>query len=370
MEIKRVQTTPINFQGYDARPLKGIVLRYVQGDKLFAETAQELHDAASKNKLDVFVQTSDSVHKRDFKNILRDTALPPNPFVFWTQDNPTFTNNGKVLGNKFLERINEKISNFAGRRYEELQHHLQGGNFFIFKDKNTDKLLLGRDELDFYHPETLKKDLNVSEICTLSQPDFHLDLAIRPLKNKVVLVADDETMLEQMAQGINKIKLYLSKNHDPQIRLIQHQMEELYQMHKACVKDFTYTPAQKIYEELQQKGFTPVKTPSRIFRPSLTSDNNDDSHFLLNYMNSVVHEKPDGSLLYLTNKSMLDDILGITPEIEKKIDFSFEKIFKDSVKDYIKPEDIRFISGGGFVPKCLSTGPGGVHCLTAEIPKI
>lgn len=370
MEIKRIQTTPINFKGYDARPLKGLVLRYVTGDKLFVETAQELHTIASRNKLDIFVQTSDRVHKRDFKNVLRETPLPPNAFVFWTQDNLTFTNNGKALGNKFLERINEKISDFVGRRYEQLQHHIQGGNFFVFKDKNTDKLLLGVDELNSYNPETLKKDLNVSEICTLSQPDFHLDLAIRPLKNKVVLVADDETMLEQMAQGIDNIKSYLSKNHDPLIRLIQHNMEELYQMHKACVKDFTYTSSQKIFEELQQKGFTPVKTPSRIFRSSWPTDNNEDSHFLLNYMNSVVHERPDGSLLYLTNKSILDDFFGITPVIEKKLDFSFEKIFKDSVKDYINPKDIHFISGGGFVPRNLSAGPGGVHCLTAEIPKI
>ena len=84
----------------------------------------------------------------------------------------------------------------------------------------------------------------------------------------------------------------------------------------------------------------------------------------MNYINAIVHERPDKSLVYIAEKSRLDNEIGITPQIAEKIDFSFEKMFKSSLKNYIAPEDIHFV-GKDLIEKY----DGGFHCLFVEIPQ-
>lgn len=86
-------------------------------------------------------------------------------------------------------------------------------------------------------------------------------------------------------------------------------------------------------------------------------------------MNAIVHEKSDGELVYITNKSVLDEFCGITPEVSEKLNFSFEKMFENCVKEYVKPENIHYISSDGYIPTLLERDcHGGIHCLTAEVP--
>lgn len=44
------------------------------------------------------------------------------------------------------------------------------------------------------------------KIHIIPQADFHLDLFIRPLKDKKVLIADDEMMLQILNKGFKKIQ--------------------------------------------------------------------------------------------------------------------------------------------------------------------
>lgn len=88
----------------------------------------------------------------------------------------------------------------------------------------------------------------------------------------------------------------------------------------------------------------------------------------MNYINAIVHERPDKSLVYIAGKSRLDNEFEITPQIAEKIDFSFEKMFKSSLKNYIAPEDIHFV-GKDFVSDLIEKYDGGFHCLFTEIPQ-
>ena len=88
-------------------------------------------------------------------------------------------------------------------------------------------------------------------------------------------------------------------------------------------------------------------------------------------MNANVIKNRDGKLVYITNKSSVDDMLKLTPEISEKIGFSFEDEFIKSISDYVDREHIYFINGEkDFVKdRLLYDFGGGIHCLCTEIPE-
>ena len=55
----------------------------------------------------------------------------------------------------------------------------------------------------------------------------------------------------------------------------------------------------------------------------------------MNFMNAIVHERADKSLVYVAGKSVLDEQLGLTPEIAEKIDF-IDKNELENRNEYIK----------------------------------
>lgn len=364
------QHNPQTFKGYDARPLKGLVMRYSTGEELFLETVQELSTIAKNYRLDVFVQTPTDIVKRDFKQILKGGSFPKEQQYAFPQDHLTLTTDGKTLGNISVNRFNEKIGDFLRRPLEKLKYHLQGGNFFVVKDGASDSLLLGADEVQYYRPESIMKDLNVSKIYPISQPDFHLDLSIRPLKNKKVLIADDTLTLQKIAEGIFNAVEHSSSRPDTHMKKVLENLTNVYQFQKLSIQNNKYKSVDVIEKELLQHGFEPIRVPGRVLRPEAEYNPMHENHFMANYMNAIVHEKPDGSMVFITNKSMLDDILGITPKIEEQIGFSFEKMFKDSIKGFVKEEDMHFVSGAGYIQENLDLGPAGIHCMCSEIPQI
>ena len=93
-----------------------------------------------------------------------------------------------------------------------------------------------------------------------------------------------------------------------------------------------------------------------------------DTKYKMNFMNAIVHERSDKSLVYVAGKAVLDEQLGLSPEIAEKIDFSFERIFKKSLSGIIAPDDIHFV-GDKTISNILKNNDGNVHCLFAEIPK-
>lgn len=365
-----MKTDRINFTGLDARPIKALVIRDIGAGKSFTKLVNEISDIGEKSGFDVFVQNSEKIMKgREYK--FNPFKVLPNEFYFpWAQDNLTFLPNGKMLANYFLKSINQVVENFTQRPLVDLKHHIQGGNFFIVNNNKKNSLLLGKDELEYYNLDKIKKELDVENIYPISQPDFHIDLGIRPLKNKVVLVNDDNMLSEALHNAITNAKEFAYKNCDAEVREVQHILEEMKEVFEIGRLKNEYKNTEKIIQELQDYGFKTVRVPGCFNRASFYGDVNDENHYMANFMNAIVHEKSDGSLVYITNKSLLDDMAHITPEVEKKIGFSFHSLFKNSIKDYVKPEDIYFVSGDGYVPMSLERSQGGIHCLCAEVPVI
>ena len=91
----------------------------------------------------------------------------------------------------------------------------------------------------------------------------------------------------------------------------------------------------------------------------------------MNYVNAVALENNKNEIIYITNKSLLDRQCGITPDTERRTGFSFEKMFKDSLKPYVDENNIYFVSGENYeIADYLTNFDGGIHCLCAEIPQL
>lgn len=365
-----MKTDKINFTGFDARPIKALVLRDIGAGEPFTKLVNEITNIGENSGFDVFVQNAEKVMKgKDYK--FNPFKVLPNEFYFpWAQDNLTFLPNGKMLATYLLRSINQVVEIFTKRPLVDLKHHIQGGNFFIIKNNDKNSLLIGKDELEYYKLDTIKKELDVKNIYPISQPDFHIDLGVRPLKDSIVLVNDYNVLSDALHNAITNAKDFAYKNYDPEVREVQHILEEMKEVFEIGRVRNRYKNNEKIIKELQDYGFKTVRVPGCFIRPSFQGDVNDENHYMANFMNAIVHEKSDGSLVYITNKSLLDDMAHITPDIEKKIGFSFHSLFKNSIKDYVRPENIHFVCGDGYIPVSLEKSQGGIHCLCAEVPVI
>ena len=191
------------------------------------------------------------------------------------------------------------------------------------------------------------------------------------MNNKKILLADDELTLSCIKQGVSNIEKYLKENGTSVSEtavFLKLRMDLLY-----MVKSFSHTVKSSnvaglnsVSRALKNHGFEVVKVPGRLYDiDSMMCSGSTLNHFF-NYMNGVVHENPDGSLVYITNKSKLNKQFNITPEISEKIGFDFEKMFLDKISPYIKKENVYFIDN---VADDLHNLHGGIHCLCNEIPK-
>lgn len=365
-----MKTDSISFTGLGAMPIKAIVARDIGSGVPFAKVIKEVTDIADKNGIDVFVQNKEKLMRGKDYSFNPEKAFP-NEFYFpWAQDNLTFTPDGKMLANYFLRTFNSVIENCVKRPIQDLKYHIQGGNFFIIKEGQKNSVIIGKDEMNYYRPESIKRDFGVSKIYPVSQPDFHLDLGVRPLKDKTVLVNDDGLTFAAIDKAIKSSNTYLYEHNDPEIEQVKTFLKNLKKCFVAGRKENKYKNDGKTAKELKEYGFNAVKVPGLVIRPKFGNDINDETHYMANFMNAIVHEKQDGSLVYITNKSMLDKFAGITPEVEQKIGFSFHKMFKDSIKDYVSEDNIHFIDGDGYIQRHLDSLQGGIHCLFAEVPVI
>lgn len=332
--------------------------------------ATELAQIGQKEGFDVFVQTPNKLIKNRFeilgdKNILK---FPNESRWCWTQDNLTFTPDGYIMGTnstKPKDTILEKVFN---RTVKSLDYHLAGGNFFFLREGNTNSLLIGKNSLNWINPEKLRKDFGVNKIYPISQPDFHIDLGVRPLSGKNILVNDDELAVSLISQAISKANQILQSEPNHSLKGVKDALKSILEMFQQGRKELPqYGNFKQIQQELGNYGFNVIKVPGSLAYSDLAKDS--DSHYMLNYMNAIVHERPDGRLVYMTNKSYLDELTMITKDEERLLGFSFEKMFTDSVKDYIAPEDIHFITGNSYLEQTLEHSQGGLHCLCAEEPR-
>lgn len=210
----------------------------------------------------------------------------------------------------------------------------------------------------------------------IPQADYHLDLFIRPLKDKKVLIADDEMTCNILSDGFNKIqKMIISK---PQSERMQYKdvfvkVGTYAQEFKNITKQNPYADMKKVEKALLESGYEPIKVPGRLFEILCEKENGaDSSQYILkqlhNYMNAIVHINNKGETVYITNKSTLDETLGLTKEIQEETGFSLEKAFRDAVKPYV--DKTYFVSGKNneIANELLPKYFGGIHCMTMEVP--
>ena len=359
-----------NFTGIDARPLKSVILRDISADKRFEKLIKELTIIGQKNGFDVFVQDAKKIVCGQNYNHQESIPLPNKHPYPWSQDNLTFTPTGQLLGTATICDLNKDIAKLTNRNLKKIRQHYAGGNLYFIKDNDGDSLIIGKNELPAEMGNFAKKYFNIKHIYPISQPDFHIDLGIRPLNNKVVLVNDENLTLVLICQAMEKAKAFAIKYKDSAMSRVYQSLAMIKEVFAEKMTANVYKDRHKITKELMEYDFKVVRVPSNVYYAPPLQKSSKENSYLANYMNAIVHVNNEGDLVYITNKSSLDEIAEITPEVELKIGFSFKKMFTDALKGLIKEENIHFVDGNGYISNTLELSNGGIHCLCAEVPKL
>lgn len=367
----------INFKGYAACPLKNLHLQiptFDEQNKRVLKAANELKDIADKENFGLVLHAGGDLYTEEQAQALspgflnNKKRLPNRAFV---QDLRIFLPNNKLgifknqrkknfAGSEILE--SGKFAKALNKETQDLSVLTQGGNFFIGKKDNGENYILIGDEpirkicggsntnwynADFEKRKGLAKEafekisketgIKTENIYMVSQSfvlppqkedslppgfhiDFHIDMVLRPLKYPYVLVNDPGLVAKETSDADNLIGF----------RQLNH------------VKLNRLAPAEKLIEELEKQGFKPIPVPG-IFIESRG-----------NYMNAIVHERPDGKLVYITNSDS---------ETNKDKGINLDKIFKDFIE-----KNVPCIKKVVFVKNHLLDYFGGIHCMTLEEP--
>jgi len=356
-----------SFKGYDARKLKGFIM---SGN--CHNLAQEMQNIGRKEGFDVY-----SVFNDNFNRVIVSSKLPKSTrimFEVWAQDFWTIYKNKLFasIDNCKTFMISEKFNLY--RKYMETNKNdvvdISGGNlYFIQEDDYTDSLLVGVNEQNRFTKDDIKKRYDIDKVIFIPQMDFHLDLFIRPLDNKKILVTDDNKTLEVLNEILNRL---LSLPKEQQTKEIKSSILSVkYQkgLFEQTLKKNNLSQTDEIVDILEKNGFTTIRVPGRLYSIIENLDKSILQHDF-NYINANVLKNKDNELVYITNKSDIDNLLGLTPDIISKIGTSVEKSFIDSISPYIKNEHIYFVEGdNNFVAQLMLLGfRGGIHCACTEIP--
>lgn len=356
----QVQNKNVTFTGYGARLLRGVFLRSTDLYPCkFRKITSQLEKIGQKHGFDVFVQTNNGIYFKDLGRLPEDEYLRSYAQYTWCQDNITFTPDSFISNSDVIFALNYKIQKLFGLKGLDTKRHIAGGNYFVVDDNGKKELLLGQYHIG--NLGALVENLGINSVKLLPQADFHLDLFIRPLKNKTVLVADDRMWFERINGIIRNIE------HEPSLTNVRNKLikirRKIFNM-ASELPNTSYAHLSKVQNALTEAGYNVVKVPGRIFKYVKDKDGKLPQH-VLNYINAIVHVNKEGELVYITNKSALNRYCGISKNVANKIGFDFETEFVNSVKDYIKPENIYFVD----TYKFLKYFQGGIHCLSAEMPK-
>lgn len=340
-----------SFKGYFACPIKELHIQskaVVLEDKKIPSMIQELNEKCGKY-FDILIQLKDKIVKPKelkldnegfIKNALKDK---------WGQDNKLFLEDDKLLVLQYYPKSDsaENLAELIKIKPAKIDLNIEGGNCFLGKKPNGENFALVGENALFdsnydnnkkYLDQTLKVlNIKPENLYVISQPHFHIDMVIRPLNYPYILVGDKE-LIKDYANSKAKIKFIESLN--PQKTLLT-----LYK------KESEYAPIEDIMEQLKYYGFIPIKVPG------LAGDGD------VNFMNAIVHQKPNGKLIYITNKQNL--------KLKEQTGIDFEKIFKKHMKENVPQiEKVIFIDGNGHLAYSLKniTDGGGIHCMNCERP--
>ena len=408
-----MRTTTYNqqtyFKGYDARPLKAL---YLSSPK--KELGLELERIGKKAGFDVFIPSGRTLLKAsEAKYAYADLSNSP-----WAQDIATISPKKKIITNEYYDDFADNLSRKLGL-YKDFDREIpQGGNMYYIKDTDgKDILLAGQDaQKSINKLEGAKSVLGVDKIEYIPQMDYHIDLFVRPLDNKRILLTDDSLTIKAFNKGIKSVQKLLKKEpKKTELLVVKENLDKELNKFKKSVLNNVQAPREDVKDILENKGFQVIGVPGRIYQTFpepedieiaeeyISEASNKKSKKLaflpmfpeellsfypcvskeksikpeeqqlihsLNFMNAIITKNKKGEMVYISNKSDFDKRIGLTPEIIKESGFSFEKEFVNSLKPYIKEENVYFVEGkNGEIQDSLENLAGGIHCLTMEMPQ-
>lgn len=403
-----INNQQIYFKGYDARPLKAL---YLSSPK--KELGLELERIGKKAGFDVFIPSGRTLLKAsEAKYAYADLSNSP-----WAQDIATISPKKKIITNEYYDDFADNLSRKLGL-YKDFDREIpQGGNMYYVKDTDgKDILIAGQDaQKSIDKLKGAKSILGVDKIEYIPQMDYHIDLFVRPLDNKRILLTDDSLTIKAFNKGIKSIQKLLKKEpKKTELLVVKENLDKELNKFKKSVLNNVQAPREDVKDILENKGFQVISVPGRIYQTfpepediqvtedyirevsnkkskkldflpmfseellsfyprvskekSIQPEEQQLTH-LLNYMNAIITKNKKGEMVYISNKSDFDKRIGLTPEIIKESNFSFEKEFVNSLKPYIKEENVYFVEGkAGEIQDSLENLAGGIHCLTTEMP--
>lgn len=332
-----------SFKGYFACPIKEL---HIQPDyqKEFIPFAKEL-EKKCKKYFDIVIQLKGRLYKSaDKLKIDNDKFIVHQNASCWGQDNKLFLEDGSVLIGKSANDPNtaRKLAKMLNLPKKEYHKKIAGGNIFLGKDKKGKNIaLIGSDVLVGTSAQKLSRTLGIEKknLFVVPQPDFHIDLMVRPLNFPYILVGDYKLMENNIDKNNELSELIINNLQQHAARREEYRLSD------------NYASPEEVIKSLKSQGLEPIRVPGIIGKNKA------------NFMNAIVHQDKDGKLVYITNKS----------DFPKDLQTMFEEIFKkDLMSKAPQVKEIMFINGDKLVPTSLrlldGESGGGVHCLSCERP--
>lgn len=392
-----------NFRGYDARPLRGFIMGTNRGG-----IADEMAAIGKKEGFKIYSVISD-----------RLCAKPPKTegvFNMWAQDRWT------ILKNKLFYFLpgkpTEAIKNYFGLKYDLTQKvtrdieyeklsnkegnlviyddrlkrfcldfekielpaktHIPGGNMYFIKGdvEGEEEVIIGKDELGKYSLKDIQEMFGAKKITVLPQMDYHVDLFIRPLDNKRILLADDNMTMEVLEKALAKIKenaTILKPLQYIRYKQISLNLENIIMNFSWASYRNTLPKTDEIEQILKNSGYEVIRVPGRLYevKDMYRNGSEDSLQHSCNFINANVFKNNEGDLVYITNKSQLDSMMAMDKRTREELGISFEKTFTEAISKYVKPEHVYFLSGeDNYIPNSmLYETMGGIHCTCVEVPQ-
>lgn len=189
--------------------------------------------------------------------------------------------------------------------------------------------------------QIISEDFNVKKenMIFLPSAEFHLDFAIRPLDYPYVLVNDDE----ELAKVVTRLETEFKND-----ELAQKQIQKI--KTKIIERQSQYSSTDELCQELEKKGFVPIKIAGAYGRGPI------------NFINAIVH-KQGNDLVYITNST----------KASSKLYERLQDIFEEDLKNKCPQiKRIYFVDGGkadnnqNTIMEYLFKYNGGIHCLCCE----
>lgn len=315
--IYNYSNNSINFHGYDARPLKAVVMRQACSFDL-SKVAYEMRGIGAKHGFDVILESRAKHAKLDknatilqkIKKFLTDEKEYLRP---WIQDVLYFTK-GKMLIDKD-ECINHTaLCKNLGIAREQIASNrfISGGNLFLLKDANGEKILVGKSE-KLKNVAKLFPDRKITE---LPQADFHIDLFVRPLKDNTIIAADDDLTLAMLESGKHRLKELLAQNTDDKINNAYVKLCTTIENMQKARKDRSFANTNEVISALEKNGYNVVRTPGRIYdKPHRNNPSRVYIHSL-NFINAVAATDKNGEYIFQIKQTCRKNS-GLHPSLQK-----------------------------------------------------